>query len=278
MKRLCVLAVLMVCASPAHAGGSYSFKLGNHRVHIEKSRHCRLHTCISVSKGNRSLDWGRKRIEDGRDVTPAPKQAPAAPQVVTPPPPPPPPAAPVSTSPAKIIVLAPPSAVQTAAVTRSIAEPPPPPAEPRPAPQVSVPVPPSIETVGAVRSAARSERMSDQPSDESPDSPIGDWQTEGKGAVRIARCGDALCGHALNSGNEKGEAILINMKPKKTRQWSGSVYSQGSGDTYYGTMAMRGSDTLRVEACALYHFYCSGNNWSRISRRADSPPAAAPRS
>ena len=102
-------------------------------------------------------------------------------------------------------------------------------------------------------------------------SPIGDWQTEARGTVRIARCGDALCGHALGSSSEKGEAILINMKAKGGRQWSGSVYSQGSGDTYYGTMAMKGTDTLRVEACALYHFYCSGNNWSRISRRADSP-------
>jgi uncharacterized protein (DUF2147 family) len=120
--------------------------------------------------------------------------------------------------------------------------------------------------------------MSNQPVEQSPDSPIGDWQTEAKGTVRIARCGDALCGHALTSSNEKGEAILINMKPKTSRQWGGSVYSQGSGDTYYGTMAMKGTDTLRVEACAIYHFYCSGNNWSRLSRRVDSPASAAPRS
>jgi len=279
MKRLCVLAVLMMCASTAHAGGSYSFKLGSHRVTIEKSRYCRLNTCISVFKGSRSLDWGRKRIEDGRDAATAPKPVPAAPQVVSPPPPATPPAPPVPTSPAKIIVLAPPPAVQTAAVTRSIAaDPPPAPVETPPAQQASIPSPPSIETVGSVRSAARNERASSQPSEESPDSPIGDWQTEAKGTVRIARCGDALCGHALTSANEKGEAILINMKPKTFRQWRGSVYSQGSGDTYYGTMAMKGTETLRVEACALYHFYCSGNNWSRISRRADSTAAAGPRS
>jgi uncharacterized protein (DUF2147 family) len=278
MKRLCVFAVLMVCASTAHAGGSYSFKLGSHRVYIEKSRHCRLHTCISVSKGTRSLDWGRKRIEDGRDAATAPKPVPAAPQVVAPPPPPAPPAPPASTSPAKIIVLAPPPAVQTAAVTRSIAEPPAPPVETPVAQQAAVPAPQSLETVGSVRSSARAEPVMNQPVEVSPDSPIGDWQTEARGTVRIARCGDALCGHAINSANEKGEAILINMKPKTTRQWSGSVYSQGSGDTYYGTMAMKGTETLRVEACALYHFYCSGNNWSRVSRRADSPATAGPRS
>jgi hypothetical protein len=35
-------------------------------------------------------------------------------------------------------------------------------------------------------------------------------------------------------------------------------------------MSMKGINTLRVEACALGRFYCSGNNWSRITRRADS--------
>ncbi len=65
------------------------------------------------------------------------------------------------------------------------------------------------------------------------------------------------------------------MKPKRPNsetntQWTGSVYSQDSGDTYYGTMDMKASDTLRVEACALGRFYCFGNNWSRITGRAAS--------
>ena len=51
--------------------------------------------------------------------------------------------------------------------------------------------------------------------EEDRDSPLGDWQTEGKGMVRIAECGRALCGYAIKEGeSEKGEAILINMKPK----------------------------------------------------------------
>ena len=84
------------------------------------------------------------------------------------------------------------------------------------------------------------------------DTPIGDWQTEGKGSVRITRCGNALCGYVLNaSSNDKGEAVLINMKPKTNTQWTGSVYSHGSGDIYYGTIDMKGANTLRVEACAL---------------------------
>ena len=89
---------------------------------------------------------------------------------------------------------------------------------------------------------------------------------QGNGEDR--KCGNALCGSCSCSSNERGEAILINMKPK-TRQWTGGVYSQNCGETYYGTMTIKGINTLRVEACALGRFYCSGNNWSRITRRAD---------
>ena len=134
-----------------------------------------------------------------------------------------------------------------------------------------MPPAPSVEKpVESAQPAGQVERVTHQAEEEAPsDSPIGDWQTEGKGTVRIGKCGDALCGFVLGSSNEKREAILINMKPKTERQWTGGVYSQGSGETYYGTMSMKGINTLRVEACAVGRFYCSGNNWSRITRHAD---------
>ncbi|MDO9058566.1 MAG: DUF2147 domain-containing protein, partial [Bradyrhizobium sp.] len=110
-------------------------------------------------------------------------------------------------------------------------------------------------------------RVSHRADDEPADTPVGDWQSEGnKGAVRIERCGQALCGYALkSSSSDKGEAVLVNMKPKTEQQWTGNVYSHDSGATYYGTMALKGPNLLRVEACALGKFYCSGNNWSRIA-------------
>jgi uncharacterized protein (DUF2147 family) len=63
-------------------------------------------------------------------------------------------------------------------------------------------------------------------------------------------------------------AMSVSRKPKTDTQWTGNVYSRDSGDTYYGTMEMKGVNTLRVEACALGRFYCSGNNWTRIIVRA----------
>jgi uncharacterized protein (DUF2147 family) len=268
MKRFCFLAVLIALSSSAHAGRSISFSVGSHRVHIESSRHCRSVSCASMSISRR-LDWRRKRdrYNDDRDVAVPAKPAPPAPQTISPP------APPATTAPAKTIVAAPPPAVYTTAASRSqIVAPPPPPASP-PVEQVSIPAPPSppdAKPVEAAQPAPQVERVSHQAEDEPSDTPIGDWQTEGKGTVRIAKCGNALCGFVLGSSNEKGEAILINMKPKTERQWTGGVYSQESGETYYGTMSMKGINTLRVEACALGRFYCSGNNWSRITRRADS--------
>jgi uncharacterized protein (DUF2147 family) len=86
--------------------------------------------------------------------------------------------------------------------------------------------------------------------------------------VRVAECGRALCGYTIREGEgEKGEAILINMKPKSEEKWSGSVYSRDSGDIYYGTMRLRGPNTLRVEACAFSRFYCNGNNWTRVTSK-----------
>jgi uncharacterized protein (DUF2147 family) len=100
------------------------------------------------------------------------------------------------------------------------------------------------------------------------DSPVGDWQTEGKkGLVRIEKCGAALCGYLLNeTTNTTGETVLSNMKAKTDAQWAGDIYSRASGNTYYARMTFRQPDTLHVEACAIGRFFCSGNDWSRVPK------------
>ena len=263
MKRLCFFAVLMALCSSAYAGGSISFTVGGHRVHIESSRHCRSVSCASVSVSGVN---GRSRsLSDREDVTPAKTAAPV-PRTTSPPPPPAP------APPAQAVVASPPAVYSPAASDTQIVAPPP---APPPVPQISIPLapppPPVAKPVEPVRAPAQVIRVSHDAAEQVLDSPIGDWLTEARGTVRIAKCGNALCGYVLDaSSNDKGEAILINMKPKTDRQWSGSVYSQKSGETYYGTMAVKGTSTLRVEACALGRFYCSGNNWSRVAGRTDS--------
>lgn len=82
--------------------------------------------------------------------------------------------------------------------------------------------------------------------------------------------GNALCGYVLgSSSDDKGQAVLINMKPKTDSKRSGNVYSQDSGDSYYGRVDMKGPNALLVQAYALGRFYCSGNVWMRIDGKTE---------
>ena len=264
MKRLCFLAVLMVLSSSAHAGNSFSFVVGGHRIRVEAPRHCHSPSCVSVSiPGVYQARRGRDRFDD-EDATGEVKAPVAAPQPAPVQAVPPPAVTPVANPPVPPAVVAPPAVFKpAAAATQEVAAPP----VRVPAvvlPPVPPPPPPVVKPAETV-TVPQVSRVSHQAEDEPVDSPVGDWQSESsKGAVRIERCGQALCGYALKSSNDKGEAVLVNMKPKTGAQWTGNVYSQDSGDTYYGTMALKGPNALRVEACALGRFYCSGNNWIRI--------------
>jgi hypothetical protein len=276
MKPIYLVAMLMALSSPAYAGSSISFSVGGHRIHIEASSHCRSTSCASVSVSG-IYDSRRKRDRfDDDDAVPVKPALPA-----------PPASNPLAPT---VVVSAPPAVYKPAAAVTQIAAAPPPPIQqaaiplppppPPPVQQVAIPVPPPPAPVAAPQVS----RVSHEVEQEAADTPVGDWQTEGKGAVRITRCGNALCGYVLNSSSDdRGEAVLINMKLKTDTQWTGNVYSHDSGDTFYGTMNMKGTNTLRVEACALGRFYCSGNNWSRIPGRAESlmtsrQVLAAPRS
>lgn len=267
MKRLCALMVLTVITSSAQAG-TVSFSVGGHRIRIEAPRDCRSSSCASISIPG-VYESRRQRDGDTRNVVTSPPPAQVAPS-------PAPAPAPVQQSappaPKPVVAIAPqppPLAVYkpAATTTQEVAPPPPPLPKVQPA-AVTQPctMPPADKPDDSIRPAPLALKVVHQ--EDAVDSPIGDWQTEGKGMVRVAECGRALCGYAIREDEgEKGEAILINMKPKSDEKWSGSVYSRDSGDIYYGTMRLRGPNTLRVEACAFSRFYCNGNNWTRVTSK-----------
>ena len=266
MQRFCLLVVLMGLSSSAEAGSSLSFVVGGHRIRIEAPRHCKSPSCVSVSIPGvyQARRWRDRFDEDERDLADEVK-APVAVQ-----PPAPVQAVPATGNPVAAVAATPPPAVfkPAAAPTQPIAEPPQPVIAPPPAV-----IPPAEKPAEVVRPPAvappQLSRVAHPVEDQPAETPIGDWQSEGsKGLVRIERCGQALCGYALRlPSNDKGEAVLVNMKPKTGSQWRGNVYSHDSGDTYYGTMELKGPNALRVEACALGRFYCSGNVWTRIVNR-----------
>jgi len=283
------LAVLMVLGSPVHAADSISFVIGGHRIHIGAPRHCNSASCVSVSIPGIYEKRGRDRYDDDRDVTAsAPSSAPAQTQASVPP----------VNSPAPSAICAPPATLQSAVpavqqVVTALQLPPrilPPQARPplTPAPEgppvriqpantaaiAPSPMPPARPTdvaTPAPQPAPRVSRVSHEVDEEPADTPLGDWQSEGrKGMVRIEPCGQSLCGYVLDPlTNAKGETVLVDMRSKAPSEWSGTIYSRDSGKIYYGTIAMKGPNSLRVEACALGRFFCSGNIWSR----ADIKPA-----
>ncbi|SHK04372.1 Uncharacterized conserved protein, DUF2147 family [Bradyrhizobium lablabi] len=207
------------------------------------------------------------------------------------------------------VALAPaPATVTLASSTTRVVAPPPTPVEaattasttpkatgsiivmPAPPPVVTPPAPSPIAalTVAAPPvpvAAPPPLKVAHEADDALPATPLGDWQTEGKkGSVRIEPCGHLLCGYIIDpASNAAGETLLVNMKPKASdktasnetasekadTEWSGNIFSRDSGNTYYATMTMKSPNSLRVEACALGRFFCSGNLWTRIAVQPD---------
>jgi hypothetical protein len=284
------LAAFIMLGSPVHAADSISFIVGGHRVHIEARRHCHSASCLSVSIPGVYEKRGRDRHDEDRYVTasaPAVCAAPAsvAPvlqQVVTVPQPQPR-VQPPQVQPSQVQL----SQVQAARIEATRIQPLETPviaplARPAPAPPAVRPA--DVVSTGP-QPVSRITKVSQEVDEEPADSPLGDWQTQGdKGMVRIEPCGQALCGYVLDpSSNAKGQTVLVDMKSKSPSEWSGNIFSRGSGNTYYGTISMKGPNLLKVEACALGRFFCSGNVWKRtdikparlISDRSHEP---APRS
>lgn len=259
--------IALLAMAPSAEAGSYSFSIGGHRFHVEAPRNCRSASCVSVS--NRSL---RTTEEVGTASAPPPAPIVQAPQPVCPTAPARPPQATIVAPPA------PPVPVLATTTSQPVA-----PLAPRmeaPRSETLSPSPPRVDLqrvdppkavtldppVAAPRPEIKPTAPIAQRSDDEPAYwPLGEWESAGaKGTVRIERCGPALCGFALTEASNRGESVLVNMKPKTHDVWTGSIYSRSSGSTYYGTMTLKASGTLHVEACAFGRFWCSGNDWTRI--------------
>ena len=57
---------------------------------------------------------------------------------------------------------------------------------------------------------------------------------------------------------------LINMTPEGSK-WTGRIYDPDSGRNYNSTIAMKGSNALRVQGCVFGGIFCGGQTWTRVS-------------
>lgn len=248
MKTFYVAAALLMASTAAHAGNAISFQIDGHKIHIEAPKNCESLNCIKVTgadglsgsgfnlKSLKSKLNGNNDDDDTADNSPAtaPKAAPA-PALQAP--------APVANNPAPA-----PAPVATASTA--------------PMPQLhdvtsSAPIAPAPIAAAPVQQPAPVTTASVA----DPTSPLGVWSTQdNKGNVRIEQCGPNLCGF----GDKSNEKILINMKPSDNK-WVGKIHDPDGGSTYNSTIAMKGSNILKVQGCAFGGLFCGGQTWKRVS-------------
>jgi uncharacterized protein (DUF2147 family) len=253
MKRLFAVAAFLLASSAAQA--QYTFDYGGRTIRIDPDR-----GTVSVP-GVYDNTGRRKRAHSDRDSDRQRKQTPEQAKVE--------PLAPIQPDPAPATTAAPSGTTANVAPADTTASPPPPADTSAPVRQDAAPVAPANATAPPAppapvqQQAAAAPTSTAQPSN----SPLGLWLTEEKeGKVRIEQCGANLCGYSVDKkSNQNGEQVLINMKAGKDAKWSGRIFDPNTGSTYESTIAMKGTDSLRVQGCAFGGTFCGGQTWSRVN-------------
>jgi len=99
--------------------------------------------------------------------------------------------------------------------------------------------------------------------------PTGMWLREtGLSRIRIAPCGEALCGTIAWLKNpdtpaKVGQRVLFGMKPTGDSVWMGSAFNPEDGKTYSGEMTLSGN-RLTTSGCALGGLICKTVHWTRV--------------
>jgi uncharacterized protein (DUF2147 family) len=268
MKKCLAIAVLLLASSLTSAQAQYKFEYGGRTITIDPDRGTVSIPGVYDNTGKKAK---RARGEEGdldRPARKAPQQAKSAPQAApetTPPPVAPAPAeqaaAPsAAPAPAGPAPAAPAAAPATPSATAAIA-----PAD-TPAPPAAPQAAPAPAPVAAPAPTQQKQAAIPPASAPSANSPLGVWLTEEKeGKVRIEPCGPNICGYSVDKkSNQNGEQVLINMKPGKEK-WSGRIFDPNTGSTYDSTIALKGTDSLRVQGCAFGGMFCGGQTWTRVN-------------
>lgn len=260
MKVVVAAAALLLSTTLAHAGDSYSFDIGGRSVTIHAPRGCDQPSCLSVSIPG-VFHYSPKRgarLEIERDDVDMDTPA-TAPVMV------PPPAQPPVQNQTQVEPASPPVATQQPAP--KIAETAPAEAKPiaEPAPPQNPPAQPIVVANAPVAAPVQQQQAPAPAAPQAANSPLGVWLTEEKeGKVRIEACGSNICGYSIDAKtNQNKDKVLINMRPSGAK-WSGRIHDPKGGGTYDSTIALKGSDKLRVQGCAFGGMFCGGQTWTRV--------------
>ena len=297
MRKLLATAAFLLASTAAQA--QYTFEYGGRTIRIDPDRGTvqipGVYDNTGQGQGQGKAKKATKKnetapgqqpqeakVDPQPPAAPAPPPAPAvappvatqapAPVVAAPPPAPaaPPPAATANAAPADTALVPPPAPPPAPAPAEQQAAPAAPPAPPPATAAAAPPAPPAPPPAPApapVQSAAVAPPAPAAAPTRDLSSPLGVWLTEEKeGKVRIEQCGSNLCGYSVDSkSNQNGEQVLINMKPGKDQKWSGRILDPNTGSTYDSTIALKGTDRLRVQGCAFGGMFCGGQTWTRVN-------------
>src|SRR5439155_9876415 len=268
MKKLLAIAAFLLASTAAQA--QYTFEYGGRTIRVDPDRGTvqipGVYDNTKKAKRSKNEDSDRPAKQPSQQAKTDPQTPPAAPAA--------PPAAdpaPAATPPAAALPPVPPPSAEPATSTAAVAPadtpaaPPPPPAAP--VQQDAAPAAPAPAPASAFAAVPPVPKPAAPAPAQLGNSPLGVWLTEEKeGKVRIEQCGGNLCGYAVDKkSNQNGEQILINMKHGKDAKWRARILDPNSGSTYDSTIALNGSDTLRVQGCAFGGMFCGGQTWSRVN-------------
>ena len=243
MKKLYIVAALLMATTSAQAGG-ISFQINGERIRVEAPRNCNAISCVKVispgytgTLGNVDLKGMGKKKDDDDVVTSAPAAppAPAPAQAAAPQPPAP---APAAATPAPA-----PTTVATATPARTEAAPPAPPSPPapsRPRPRRSRPRWPQPRPTRTRRSASGRRK-----------------RTRATCASRNAAPICAAIPSTPAQNPDQHEAA--------GSKWTGRIHDPDSGRNYDSTIALKSTNSLKVQGCAFGGMFCGGQTWKRVS-------------
>jgi uncharacterized protein (DUF2147 family) len=267
MKKLLAIAAFLLASTAAQA--QYTFEYGGRTIRIDPDRGTVSIPGVYDNSGrkakrsrNEDSDRPRKQTPQQAKVDPqAPDAAPPAEQAPAAAP------APAAIPPEPSTATANVAPVDTPASAQPAAPPPVPQAQQDPAPAAKPVAPAPVVATAPPTPAKQPIPAPAAIAASSANSPLGVWLTEEKeGKVRIEQCGANLCGYSVDAkSNQNGEQVLINMKPGKDSKWSGRILDPNTGSTYDSTIALKGSDSLRVQGCAFGGMFCGGQTWSRLN-------------
>ncbi|MGL5446287.1 MAG: DUF2147 domain-containing protein [Rhabdaerophilum sp.] len=99
----------------------------------------------------------------------------------------------------------------------------------------------------------------------------GTWLREnGESRVRIAKCGDAICGTVVwlknpaESKSKVGQRVFFDMVPNGANAWTGKAFNPEDGKTYSGKMSISGN-ALTTAGCVAGGLICRSVSWARAN-------------